>query len=134
MYLLLQHTSVNSFFFFFFYFFFSFFFSPNDSPSKSTKDIFLFHPKISFRSRDIQIFGFSPSTFFLHVSHCLRAWSKINLKDPDVINCLNKNLIKHFVWFLEKGKRYDIETLTIDTVLNKEHFYEKIMQKMCTKS
>ena len=114
-------------------FFFFFFFSPNDSPSKSMKDIFLFHPKISFRSRDIQILGFSPSTIFLLVSHCLRAWSKINLKDPDVINCLNKNLIKHFVWFLEKGKRYDIETLTIDTVLNKEHFYVEIIQKMCTK-
>ena len=29
---------------------------------------------------------------------------------------------------------YDIETLAIDTVLNKEHFYGKIIQKVYTKS
>ena len=29
---------------------------------------------------------------------------------------------------------YDIETLSIDTVLNTEHFYGKIMQEMCTES
>ena len=39
------------------------------------------------------------------------------------------NLITHFVWYLEKEKRYDIETLSIDRVLNKENFYGKIMQK-----
>ena len=50
------------------------------------------------------------------------------------MNCLNKNLITYFVWYLKKEKRYDIETLSIDRVLNKEHFYGKIMQKMCTKS
>ena len=66
--------------------------------------------------------------------HCLRVWSEINLQVYDVINCLNKNLISHFVWYLEKEKRYDIEALSIDTVLNKEHFNGKIMQKMCTKS
>ena len=31
-------------------------------------------------------------------------------------------------------KRYDIETLSIDRVLNKEHFYGNIMHKMCSKS
>ena len=31
----------------------------------------------------------------------------------------------HFVWYLKKEKRYDIETLSIDRVLNKEHFYGK---------
>ena len=50
------------------------------------------------------------------------------------MNCLNKTLITHFVWYLEKEKSYDIETLSIDRVLNKEHFYGKIMQKRCTKS
>ena len=33
-----------------------FIFSPNDSPSKTTKSVFLFHLKSSFRSRDTQIF------------------------------------------------------------------------------
>ena len=33
-----------------------------------------------------------------------------------------------------KEKRCDIETLSIDRVLNKEHFDGKLMQKMSTKS
>ena len=37
----------------------NFIFSPNDSPSKTVK-CFLFHLKISFRFRDIQIFVFFP--------------------------------------------------------------------------
>ena len=48
-------------------------------------------------------------------------------------NCLSKNLITYFVWYLEKEKKCDIETLYIDRESNKEYFYEKIMQKMCTK-
>ena len=51
-----------------------------------------------------------------------------------VINCLNKNLITHFVRHLEKKNRYDIETLSIDRVVNKQHFYWKIMQKMFIKN
>ena len=70
---------------------------------------------------------------FLPVSHCVRAWSKINLEVYDIINCLNNNLI-HLVWYLEKEKRYGIEILSIDRALNNEHFHGKIMQKMCTKS
>ena len=88
----------------------------------------------SFRSWDIQIFVFLSALIFLPVSHCVRGCLKINLKVYDVINCLNKNLITHCVWYLGKEKRSDIETLPIDKVLNKEHFYDKIMQKMCTKS
>ena len=34
---------------------------------------------------------------------------------------------------VEKKKIYDTETLSNDRTLNKEPFYEKIMQKMCTK-
>ena len=30
--------------------------------------------------------------------------------------------------------KYGIDTLSIDTLLNKEHFYGKIMQKIGTKS
>ena len=78
------------------------------------------------------VFPFSP--LFLPVSLCFRAWSKINLKVYDVINCLNKNFITHLAWNLGKEKKYDIETLPIDRVLNKEHLYGKIIQKMCTKS
>ena len=55
------------------------------------------------------------------------------IKDNDVINCLNKNSITHFVWYPEKEKRYDIETLSIDGVSDKG-FYRKIMQKMYSKS
>ena len=40
----------------------------------------------------------------------------------------------HFVRYLEKETRCDIETLSIDRVLNTEHFYGEIMQKMGTKS
>ena len=29
---------------------------------------------------------------------------------------------------------YDIETLSVDGVSDKEHHYRKIMQKMCSKS
>ena len=76
----------------------------------------------------ISIFSsFSPS-------HCFRAWSKINFKVYDIISCLNKNLKKHFVWYFEKDKRYNIETLSIDRLSNKECFYWKIMQRMCTKN
>ena len=50
------------------------------------------------------------------------------------MNCLNKNLVTHFVYYFEKEISRDIETLSIDRVLNKEHFHGKIMQKMCTKS
>ena len=71
---------------------------------------------------------------FLPVSHSFRGWSKRNLKVYHIINCLNKNLITLFVWYLEKEVMCDIETLSIDTVLNKEHFYGKILQKMCPKS
>ena len=65
---------------------------------------------------------------------CFRRWSKmINLQVYDVINCLNKNLIRDSVWYHPKEKRCDIEPLSINRVLNKKHFSWKIMQKMSTK-
>ena len=40
----------------------------------------------------------------------------------------------NLVWYLEKEKKYDIETLSIDRVLNKEHLFknyaENINQKV----
>ena len=74
------------------------------------------------------IFVFLSFLLFLLVDHCFRGWSKINLKVNDAINCLNKNSITHFVWYLEKEKSYDIETLSIDGVSDKERFYRKAMQ------
>ena len=47
---------------------------------------------------------------------------------------LNKNLITQFVSYLKKEKGYGTETFSIDRVLNKDYFYGKIMQKLCTKS
>ena len=55
------------------------------------------------------------------------------------IYCLHKNLITQVVWYLHNEKKNDIETLSIDTVLNEEHLeirkkYRKngkTMQKMC---
>ena len=94
--------------------------------SISSKKLFLF-----FRYLNFCIFLF-PS--FFPVSHCFRGWSKKNLKIYDVINCLSKNLITHFVWYLEKEIRFDIEALSIDRELNKEPFYGKFIQKMWTKN
>ena len=70
--------------------------------------------------------------FFLPVSHCFRDCSKINLKAYDVSNYLNNNLITHFVWYLEKEKRYDIEICLLieyqGTFLWKNHA-ENMLQK-----
>ena len=103
------------------------------APQKRWKIFFISSKKLfSFlRCSNFCIFIF-PS--FFPVSHCFRGWFKNYLKVCDVINCLNKNLITHHVWYLEKEIRCDIETLSIDRELNKGHFYGKVMQKMCTKS
>ena len=103
------------------------------APQKLRK-IFLFHLRSSLFSQDIQIFVFLSSPLFLPVNHCFRGWSKINLKVYDIINCLNKNLITHFVWYLGKEKRYDSENLSIDRVLNKDNFYGKSCRKCSPKA
>ena len=95
--------------------------------------MFFISSKKLFRSGNIHFFVLLLSSLFFPVNHCFRGWSDKNLNVYDVINSLIKNLITHFVWYLEKKKRYDIETLSIDRVLNKERFYGKIMQKICTK-
>ena len=96
---------------------------------------FLFHLKSYFRSRVIQIFVFPICPHWIFpVSFWVRGWFKINHTVYGVSIHLNKDLIKRFAWYLKKEKRYDIETLSIDKVLCKEHFHGKIMQKLCTKS
>ena len=109
--------------------------------------IFIFHQVIALQElwkrsfiSSKKLFPFSRYSSFCRfvfplfspVSHCFRGWSKKNFNVYVVTNCLNKNLITHFVWYLEKGIKFDIETLS--RILNKERFYGKIMQKMCTKS
>ena len=71
--------------------------------------------------------------YFLPVSHCFSSWSKKNLKIYDFMNCLNKNLITHFVWYLKKEIRCHIETLSIDRVLNKDIFMDKSCWKWALK-
>ena len=58
---------------------------------------------------------------------------KINIKVYDV-SLSKQELNNTFCLIPSEGKRYDIETLSIDEVLNKEHFYGKIMHKTSTKS
>ena len=43
--------------------------------------------------------------------------------------CMTVPLITHFVWYLEKEKGYDIETLSIDRVLNDDIFTQKSCRK-----
>ena len=79
---------------------------------------FMFHQNTLFLLV-LEIFKF---LYFCHI-HCFTGWLKRNVKAYDIINGLNKNLITHFVWYLGKEKRYDIETLPIHTVLNKENSF-----------
>ena len=70
--------------------------------------MFFISTKKLFRSWDTEIFVYLAFLLFHPVSYWFRGCLKINLKVYDVINCLSKNLITHFVWYLEKEKRYDI--------------------------
>ena len=72
------------------YFLSNFYFSPNDSPSKTLKIVFISSKNLLLFSRysHFCIFVFP---VFLLVSHCFRSWSK--KKVYDFSNCLNKNLI-----------------------------------------
>ena len=47
---------------------------------------------------------------------------------------LNKNLITHFVSYLEKEIRCDIETLSTDRLLSKKHSHGKLCRKYAPKA
>ena len=83
----------------------------------SSKKLFLFSRYSIFC---IFIFRFFP------VSHCFRGWFKKNLK--------SHQWSTYFIWYLDKEKRCDLETLFLDRLLNTERFYGKIKQNVCTKS
>ena len=76
-----------------------------------------------------KLFSFSRFLYF-HLPLFLSLSATTLEDDLGHHHCLNKDLIIHFVWYLGKEKRYDIETLLIDRVLNKEHLY---MKKSCRK-
>ena len=71
--------------------------------------------------------GFFPS-FFLD-GHCPRGWSKINLKVHDVISCLNKNLIAHFLIFREGKKIWHSNFVNWESIKKKKS-HGNLMQKM----
>ena len=110
------------------YFFSKFYFSLNNSPSKTIENAKIL--KRSFCYRDVQIFAFSSPPLFPLISYCFRDFSKMNLKVYDVINCSNKNLITHFVWYLEKEKRYGIKTLSVDRIFLWKSHAENVHQNL----
>ena len=98
-----------------------FYFSSNDSPSKTMKNVYFI-----WKALFIEIFKFL--YFHLPLFFCLSA------KVYDVINCLNKNFITHFAWYIKKERRHDIETLSVDRVLDKEHFVASSCKKCAPKT
>ena len=51
----------------------------------------------------------------------------VGLKTTSAFHPANINILR-------RKKKYDIETLSINGVSDKEHFYRKIKQKMCSKT
>ena len=86
------------------YFLLNFYFSPNDNPSKTMKNVFYFIKKALFVLNILKFLYFRLLLFFFFVCHCLRGWSKKNLKIYDIINCLNKNLITHILFDILRKK------------------------------
>ena len=93
-----------------FYFSFFLFFFTKWQPLNNYKKCFLFHEKTSFHCQDIQIFVFPSSPLFSRSAIGLECDVRYILKFmTSVSNCLNKNLMTDFVWYLEKEKRNNIE-------------------------
>ena len=105
-----------------------FIFSQVIAPQKLWKIFFISSKKL-FSFLRYSVFYISVFPSFLPFNHCVKGYLKINPKIYDVVNCLNKNLITHFVWYYGNEKRYGIEALSIDKVLNEEHFMSKSCRK-----
>ena len=80
---------------------------------KLWKTLFSYYKKL-FSLLRYSNFCISVLASFSTCQPLFRGWSKINLKVHDMISCLNKNLITHFVWYLENEKRCDTETLSVE--------------------
>ena len=72
------------------------FFHQMTAPKYLWKMLFISYNKLSFLIYSNFCISIFPSLFFPH-DHCFRGWSAINLQVYDVINCLSKNLLIHFV-------------------------------------
>ena len=121
------------------YFLWNAYFSPSDSPLKTTKNVFYFISKALVALEIFKFVYFRLPLFFALSFIALQADPRKILKFMMSSDGLNKNLITHFIWYLAKEIRCDIESLSIDRVSNKKHFYIKKMispkyRKMCTKS
>ena len=103
------------------YFFDKFLFFTKWQPFKNYEKRFLFNLKSSFRFEIFKFLYFRLSLFFSLSAIALELDPRWILKVYDAINCLHKNLITHFVWYLGKEEIYDTETLSIDRILNEEH-------------
>ena len=105
-----------------------FIFPQNDSAKIILKNV-IFSSKKLFSFSRYSNMCISLVRPFFPVGHCFKVWLKINLKVYVVISR------RHFVWYLDKEKRYGIEILSFDRLLNKEHFYgqkheENVYQKL----
>ena len=121
------------------YFLWNAYFSPSDSPLKTMKNVFYFISKALVTLEIFKFVYFRLPLFFALSFIALQADPRKILKFMMSSDGLNKNLITHFIWYLAKEIRCDIESLSIDRVSNKKHFYIKKMispkyRKMCTKS
>ena len=54
----------------------------------------------------------------------------MNLKVYEIINSLNKRFDNTFGLISWEEKKYDIETLSIDRVLNEEHLFKNYAENM----
>ena len=108
----------------------NFYFSSKDSPSKAKKNVF-----ISSRKHFL-LWRYSLSLLFLPVSHCFSLILKfmINLKVYDVISCLNKYWIAHFVWYLEEEKTMMLKLCPLIEYYIRNIFMEKSCRKYVPKA
>ena len=117
---------------FFSFLFLFFFFHQIVVLIESWKMLISFKKLISFSKYPRFCISLFPSSFPCQL--LLEMMIKLNFKVYDVINWLNKILGTLFVWYLGKESRSNIETWSIDWVLNKVHFYEKVCRKFAPKT